>query len=272
MPRPFWKGDISFGLVTIPIAILPVDEKKGLHFHLLDSRDKSRVRYQRINTNTGKEVPWEEIVKGYEYEKGNYIVVNDEAFEKASPEVFKSITIEEFVDFAEIDPLYFDKPYYIIPDSKNKKAYVLLREALKNTHKVGVAKIIIRTKEYLSLILPHDNALLLNIVRFQEEIRQETDLNLPNESLKNYRISEREMKMAESLIKEMTTRWEPEKYHDEYREALMKWIDKRIQKEEKIGNKKITRAKKQDDIVDFITLLKKSMKKRGISKKTLRGC
>lgn len=264
--RPVWKGDISFGLVSIPVQIIPVEEKQTLHFHMLDSKDKSRIRYQRINSNTGKEVPWEEIVKGYEFDKDNYIIVNEEAFEKASPELFKSIDIEEFVDLSEIDTLYFDKPYYIVPGSKNQKAYVLLREALKKTNKVGVAKVIIRTKEYLSLIVPHDNALLLNLIHFSEDLRKEQDLNLPTETLKSYKITEREIKMAVDLINDMTTKWQPEKYHDDYREALMSWIDAQVAKVGKKGTKKST-SRKQDDVVDFVALLKKSMGKTKTAKK-----
>jgi len=263
--RPVWKGDISFGLVSIPVQIIPVEEKHALQLHLLDSRDKSRIRYQRINSNTGKEVPWDEIVKGYEFDKDNYIIVNEEAFEKASPEVFKSIDIEEFVDLKEIDTLYFDKPYYIIPGSKNQKAYVLLREALKKTNKVGVAKVMIRTKEYLCLILPHENALLLNLIHFAQDIRKEEELNLPTEALKAYKISEREIKMAVDLIKEMTEKWQPEKYHDDYREALSSWIDAQVAKVDKKGVKK-SPARKHDDVVDFVALLKKSM---GKTKKNL---
>lgn len=258
--RPIWKGDISFGLVSIPVQIVPVEEKQALHFHLLDSKDKSRIRYQRVNSNTGKEVPWDEIVKGYEFDKDNYIIVNEEAFEKASPEVFKSIDIEEFVDLAEIDPLYFEKPYYLIPGSKNQKAYVLLRESLKKTNKVGIAKVIIRTKEYLSLILPHNNALLLNLIHFAEDIRKEEDLNLPGDSLKAYKITEREIKMAVDLIKDMTDKWQPEKYHDDYREALTNWIEAQVAKVEKQGGKK-SPTRKHDDVIDFVALLKKSMGK-----------
>ncbi|KTD07552.1 Ku protein [Legionella jamestowniensis] len=260
--KAIWKGDISFGLVTIPVQIIPVEEKKDLHFHLLDARDKSRIRYKRVNSNTDKEVPWDKIVKGYEFDKGNYIIVDEKAFEEASPEVYKSIDIEEFIELDEIDSLYFDKPYYIVPDSKNQKAYVLLREALKKTRKVGVAKAMIRTKEYLCLVMPHENALVLNLIRFQQEIRPEDDLKVPTESLRSYKISEREMKMATELIKDMTAPWKPEKYHDDYQEALTKWIEKKSAEAEKEAGKKTReRVRKPDDVVDFITLLKKSMGK-----------
>lgn len=266
MIRALWKGDISFGMVSIPIAVIPATENTDLHFHLLDSKDNSRVRYQRINENTGKEVPWSEIVKGYEVDKDQYIIMEEKELEKASPDLFKSIDIEEFVDLNEVDALYFDKPYYIIPASKNKKAYVLLREALKKTNKVGIAKVIIRTKEYLSLILPHEHSLILNLIHFKDEIRKEDELDLPDEQLKNYKITDRELKMAVSLIKDMTVKWKPDKYHNTYRETLIKWIDKKTKDQTKAGAKKSIRAPKHDDVIDFITLLKKSMKKKNTQK------
>lgn len=228
MVRSIWKGDISFGLVSIPISLVSTEEKNEIHFHLLNSKTKTRVRYQRVDEESGKEVPWNDIVKGYEYDQGNYIIVNEEAFEKASPELFKTIDIEEFVDMKDIDTLFFTKPYYLIPEGKNKKAYVLLREALKKTNKVGVAKTILRTKEYLSIILPHDHTLLLYLIHFQDEIRSEEDLNVPKENIKTYRISDKEIKMAVDLINDMSTSWEPEKYHNEYRETMQKWLDGQI--------------------------------------------
>ena len=212
MSRSIWKGDISFGLVSIPVSLVSTEENNEIHFHLLNAKNKSRVRYQRVDEKTGKEVPWEEIVKGYAYEKDNYIVVNEEAFKKASPELFKTIDIEEFVDLKEIDSLYYTKPYYLVAEKKNKKAYVLLREALMKTNKVGVAKIILRTKEYLSLILPHHHMLLLYLIHFKDEIRSEEELNAPKETIKTYKISAKEINMAINLIEEMSTSWQPEKY------------------------------------------------------------
>lgn len=258
MPRSIWKGEISFGLVSIPISLVSVEEPHDLHFHLLDAKTNARVRYQRMNEETGKEVPWNQIVKGYEFEKNNFIVVDEAAFEKASPEVFKSIDINEFVDFEDIDPLYFSKPYYLIPESKNKKAYVLLREALKKSHKVGVAEVIIRTKASLALIVPHEHALILYLIHFQDEIRTEEDLNLPKEDLKTYHVDEKEIKMAMNLISSLSTSWQPEKYHDTYRETLQTWLDQQVEKQSK---KTPSRSTKSAEVVDFISLLKQSMKK-----------
>ncbi len=237
MAKSIWKGDLSFGLVSIPVSLVSVEEKNDLRFHLLDSKTRSRVRYQRISEETGKEVPWDDIVKGYEYEKDSYIVVDETAFEKASPSLFKSIDIEEFVDIKDIDNLYYSKPYYLQAESKNKKAYVLLREALKNSKKVGVAKVIIRTRESLSLIIPHDHALLLYLIHFADEIREENEVNVPKDEIKTYKIADKEIKMAEALIKDMSTKWKPEKYHNEYRETMQKWLDQQTAKKAKSSKK-----------------------------------
>lgn len=262
MARSIWKGDISFGLVSIPVSLVSTEENNEIHFHLLNSKTNSRIRYQRVDEETGKEVPWSEIVKGYEYDKGNYIIVNEAAFEKASPELFKTIDIEEFVSIKEIDSLYYTKPYYLVPEGKNKKAYVLLREALKKTNKVGVAKTILRTKEYLSLILPHDNTLLLYLIHFKDELRTEEELNIPKADVKTYKISDKEVKMAADLINDMSAVWKPEKYHNEYRETMQKWLDEQTKALSKKGKKVSKTVHGHEAVVDFVTLLKESMKKK----------
>lgn len=266
MARSIWSGYISFGLVAIPVTIYPVENKDNLHFHLLDSRDKSRIKYDRVNAETGKEVPWDSVVKAYEFDENNYVIVDEEAFQKASKNAFKSIEIEEFIDLDKIDTLYFDKPYYLLPDSKNNKAYVLLREALQRTHKAGVAKAVIRSREHLTLIFPHENALVLYFIRFSENMREEEALNFPNQDLKTYRISEQEIKMAISLIENMSAEWEPQKYHDEYKEKLLKWIEEKIPAEPDDNVKKSQRNARRQEVVDFMQLLKNSMKKKSKQK------
>ena len=268
MAKSIWKGDVSFGLVTIPVSLVSSEENKDIHFHLLDSKTNSRVRYQRISEETGKEVPWNDLVKGYEYDKDSYIIVNEKEFAKASPDLFKTIDIEEFVDLKEIDSMYFTKSYYLVPASKNTKAYVLLREALKKTNKVGVAKVIIRTKEFLSLILPHENALLLYLIHYKDEIREEKELNLPKNQLKTYKIAEKEIKMAVDLIKNLTAKWQPEKYHNEYRETLQKWLEQQTAKETKGGKKASHVVANKGNVVDFISLLKDSMKQKKLTQHT----
>jgi DNA end-binding protein Ku len=270
MAKSIWNGDISFGLVSIPVSLVSTEERHELHFHLLNAKTKARVHYKRIDESTGKEVAWADVVKGYEYEKDQYVVVNDEAFEKASPELFKTIDIEAFVDLHEIDSLYYKKPYYLVPNGKNKKAYVLLREALRQSNKVGVAKAILRTKEYLSLILAHEHALLLYLIHFKEDLRPESEINLPKDELKAYKISDKELKMAEHLIKEMSISWQPEKYHNEYQATLEKWLDQQTKALMKSDKKTSQVSKSHEGVVDFIALLKQSMKKSAGHKKVHR--
>lgn len=269
MAKALWKGEISFGLVSIPVSLVSTEESNTIHFHLLDAQSKSRVRYQRVNESTGKIVPWTNIVKGYEYEKGHYLVVDEAAFEKKSPELFKTIDIEEFVDFKEIDSLYYDKPYYLIPESKNKKSYVLLREALQKSNKVGVAKVIIRTKESLSLLVPHGHALLLYLVHFKEELREEAEINIPREPIKAYKVSNAEITMAMNLIEDMAAKWEPEKYHNDYQEAMKEWLAQQAAKTTKKTSKEV--QKSAGSVVDFISLLKASMKKTHTMKSSKKG-
>lgn len=265
MAGAIWKGDISFGLVSIPVSLVSTEENNEIHFHLLNIKTNRRVRYQRVDEETGKEVPWKDIVKGYEYDKDNYIIINEEAFETASPELFKTINIEEFVDLKEIDNLYYTKPYYLVPEGKNHKAYVLLREALKKTQKIGVAKIILRTKEYLSMVLPHDDSILLYLIHYKDELRVDEKIHVPHEDMKTYKISDKEVKMAVDLIKDMSSPWEPEKYHNEYREALQKWLDNQIRALTQKGKKPTRTVHSEDAVVDFVSLLKESRKKKKLN-------
>lgn len=262
MSRPIWRGHITFGLVTIPVVVHSAEKQFDLHFRLLDSRNHARVRYERINEDTGEEVSWQDIVKGFEYEEGKYVVLKDEDFEKVAVEVNNSVEIENFVDGKQIDYVYFDKPYYLIPDKKGEKGYVLLREVLRRTGKVGIAKVVIRTRQYLAALLPQSNVLVLELLRFHQEIRGTSKLDIPEGSVKSYKISEKELTLAQQLVESMSAKWEPHRYHDEYRDALMKWIEKKSKhtgsrtslkpamKDKKVGSGKV---------IDMMGLLKKSM-------------
>ncbi len=262
--RPVWKGYISFGLVSIPVSLYTSEKRNDLRFHLLDSRDKARIHYARVNSKTGKEVPWNEVVKAYEFSKGNYVVVDEEDFKQAAPEAFKSVDIEEFVNLNEINYLYFETPYYVIPEGANQKAYILLREALQKSKKVGVAKVVIHSKQHLALIMAFNKAIILNLIRFKEELRDEEEFSLPKQSLKTYRVSERELTMAIQLINDMSAKWNPEKYHDEYRAALLKWINTKKAGKKVVSEESEDLVNKPDDVIDFMTLLKKSLKKKSI--------
>lgn len=258
MSKSIWKGYVSFGLVSIPVNLVPAAQAHQLKFHMLDARNKARIKYQRINSETEREVPWDQIVKAYEVKKNNYVVIDEKTLHKNPPAEYKSFEINEFVDLNAIDAIYFDKPYYLLPESNNHKSYVLLREALKKTHTVGVGKVIIRTKEYLAVIFSYQHALILNLLRFQEDFKSEKGLDLPNKPLKQYQISAQEIDMAISLVKDMTHTWQPEKYHDKSRDQLVHWL----QKEAKVKSKEIpkkSKITKKTDMTDLMSLLKKSM-------------
>lgn len=266
MARPIWKGFITFGLVNIPVLLYTAESRSDLHFHLLDKRDKSRIRFARINESNDKEVPWNEIVKGYEYKKGKMVVMEEKDFKIAAVESSQAIDIEEFVDRNSIPPIYYDRPYYLVPEVKKEKGYVLLRETLRSTGKAGLAKVVIRTKQYLAAIYPLESLLILNLIRFANELVPIKQFHFPEKSLSAYKISNKEIKIAEQLISAMSGKWNPQKYHNDYQESLLKIISKK-QKGIPIKARKpekLTSAK----VIDFMPLLQKSISEKGRGRKT----
>jgi len=264
MGRPIWKGQISFGLVNIPVSVYSAERRADLSFKLIDSRNSARVRYERVNEETGKEVPWDSIVKGFEYDQGSYVLLTEKDLESAAVEMTKIIEIEEFVDLAEIESVYFDRPYYIVPGKGSEKGYLLLREAMVKSGKVGVAKVVIRTRQYLSAVMPDGNALVLNLMRFPQEVVPASEFEFPEHNLKKFQVTAKEVQLAEQLIDGMTASWDPEKYHDEYRDALMTLIDKRIKtgKTQIVDeNEEIEEAEKAPRTINFMDVLKKSVEK-----------
>src|SRR5881409_2563225 len=217
MARAIWKGNISFGLVNIPIALYPATRGEELKFRLLRKRDLSPVNYKRVAEKDGKEVPWDQIVKGYEYEKGKYVVLKDEDFERVDLEATQTVDIQDFVDIDEINPMFFYKPYYLEPQKGGDKAYVLLRDSLEQEKKVGIAKVVIKTRQYLAGVKPGGNGLVLELMHFADELADANKLHIP----KKVEVGKREISMASALIDSMSAKWNPEKYHDDYREALM---------------------------------------------------
>lgn len=271
MTRPLWKGIISFGLVNMPVLLYPADSHFDLHFHLLDSRDNARVRYARINAETGLEVPWEDVVKAYEYEKGMYVIVKDDELENLAVKNPKTIEIEDFVDTASIESVYYDKPYYLVPDKRGEKAYVLLRETLKATKKTGIAKIMIRTREYLAAVMPYQYALAIMLLRYDQELRKLTEFDIPTENIKHFNISTREIDLAKQLIDSMTRPWQPSRYRDDYQIAVKNWLEEQINAKEKPKHGKLKHDKTsptvKTNVVDIMSLLKKSLAKKSTSKK-----
>lgn len=224
--RPVWKGSISFGLVSIPVNLLTAEKRSELKFNLLDSKDKSRIHYERVSQESGDVVPWDRIVKGYEISDNNFVLLDDEDFRKVQVEGTKTIEISTFINFDELNPMALDTPYYILPTKGGEKPYVLLRDVLEETKKIGIARVVLRTKEYLAAVYPHGNALVLNLMRFASEIRPEKDYDFPTSA----KVTEKETKLAKQLVESMTEKWDPEAYQDEYAAALMKWIDAKAKK------------------------------------------
>ncbi|HEX7370011.1 MAG TPA: Ku protein [Rhodanobacteraceae bacterium] len=262
MPRPIWNGTISFGLLNIPVQLMPGERHTDLHFRMLDSRNNARIRYERINEETGEEVPWKEIVKAFEYDKGNYVVLDKEALAEAAPDATESVDIEAFVDPAAIGPEYFEKPYYLVPTKKAEKGYVLLRETLKRVRSAGLARVVIRTREYLALVLPRDNALQLMLLRYPQEIVAEDEYAFPDQDLTAYRVTSKELEMAEALVKSMVGEWKPDEYHDDFRERLTRVIEARIKAKGVVrppSDETGMPKNASTNVVDFMALLKQSI-------------
>lgn len=259
--RPVWKGAISFGLVNIPVDFVTAEQKNDLKFNLIDSRDESRIRYERINEETGEEVPWNQIVKAYEFSDNNYVIVTDEDFEKADVKATKTIDIETFIDRDELALKYLERPYYIQPQKGGEKAYALLRDALEKTKKIAIARVVIRTRANLAAIYPEGEALVLNLIRFSQELRDMADLRLP----KDVTTSKKEMDLAVKLISDMSEAWKPEDYQDEYRDALMKRIRAKA-KGKGIEEEVIEEIEPTENVVDIMDLLQKSVSSKAKAK------
>jgi DNA end-binding protein Ku len=273
MARPIWTGTLSFGLLNVPVALMTGERRDDISFRMLDSRNNQPVRYERVNAETGEEVPWKDVVKAYEYEKGNYVVIDKDDIKAAAPERHESIDVETFVEAGSVGVRFYDKPYILVPGKKAEKGYVLLRETLKSTGKIGIARVVIRTREYLCAVLPEGDALVMMLLRYPQELVALDEYELPHGKPESFRVSAKEMDMASELIESMSAEWRPDEYHDELRDRLTTLIKERV--EEKGGKAKIEEAAHVPEhaatnVVDFMALLKKSLesKKRAEPKKT----
>jgi DNA end-binding protein Ku len=255
--RSIWTGDIGFGLVSIPIKLYSATQKSELNFDMLDKRDHSNIRYKRVNAETGKEVEWADIVKGYDMD-GTYVVLTDKDFENASPEKTKRIEVLEFVNEEEVDSIYFEMPYYTEPTKSGSKPYALLREALKKTKKAGLSTYVLRNKEHLGLIKVVNDVILLHQIRFQEEIRSTSDLNLPKET----DLPAAQVKMAVTLIEQMAAKFDLSQFKDTYTEQLLKYIKARAKGKSPAQTKMKVAHKKSEDLLEQLKAsLKVSRKK-----------
>src|ERR671936_3220142 len=266
MARGLWKGAISFGLVNVPVELFSAEKRSAeIDLTMLDKRDLAPVGYKRVNKATGKEVPWEDVVKGYEYEDDKYVVLSEEDFRRANPEAAKTVDIMAFVDLADITPQYFETPYYLAPGKRGEKAYALLRDAMAKAGKAGIATVVIRTKQYLAALVPQDDALILNTLRYDDELKSAKDLDIPDK-LKGAKASAKELDMALTLIEDMADEWQPEKYRDTYHEDLMQRIEEKIkagQTEEITEPEKEERPAKGAEVIDLMSLLRKSVQGGG---------
>ncbi len=264
MPRSIWKGDISFGLVTIPVSLHPAEERRELAFHLLDGRDMAPIRQERVNSVTGEAVPWEEIVKGYEYEPGSYVIVTDDDFRAANVEATQTIDVLAMVRAEEVSPLYFDHPYFLAPASKAaRKPYALLRDTLARTGFVGVTSIVIRTRQHIAALIPVGDALVLDMLRFAHELRPADDLDLPGYDAAELGVTETELALAGQLVEAMVGTWTPEAYTDTYREDLLALIKRKVETGEVSAPPVTTSAEPaRGEVVDIMSLLKRSIDER----------
>ena len=253
MPRTMWKGAISFGLVSIPVALYPATEEKTLRFNQLHDEDHGRIKYQRVCAIDGAEVPYEHIVKGYEYEKDRYVILTDEDFDAVPVESSRAIDIVQFVDLEEIDPIYFKKTYYLVPEEIGVKAYTLLREAMTETGRVGIAKVSFRDKEHLAALRFKDDVFVLETMFWPDEIRAAEFDELGKAT--RIKVRPQEVKMAESLIENLTSEFSPSEYHDEYRQALMQIVEKKVAGEEI----EVVPEREETKVVDLMEALKQSV-------------
>ncbi|MDP0498777.1 MAG: Ku protein [Verrucomicrobiota bacterium JB022] len=266
MARPIWKGNLTFGLVNVPVTLYSGEKRADIHLHLIDSRNQARVRYERVNSESGEEVPWNAIVKGYEFDSGQYVLLSAEELEKVDAELTRTIEIEDFVDAQEIDLVYFDKPYYLEPGKRGEKTYALLRETLRLTQKAGICRVVIRSREYLAAVMVRGEAIVLMLLRFAQELRDPVEFKLPDVKKDKIKISQREVDLAVKLVEEMTAEWDPERYHDEHRDQLMKYIDEKVKRGELTASQ-LEDAEEDDEdegeenVVDLMDYLRRSVEK-----------
>jgi len=262
MPRAIWKGAISFGLVTIPVDLMTAESRAaGIEFHMLDKNSMSRVRQKNVAQATGEEVAWDDIVKGYEYSSGNYIVLEPEELEAVSPKAAHTIDIVAVVCKDCIDPAYFIKPYYVVPQAIGRKPYALLREVLKRNDQIAIAHVVIRTRQYLAALFPRGDALVLDLLRYATELKITDDLDLPESDLTALGVSDREFELAEQLVGQLVEKnWDPGEYTDTYRNQLLELIKKRVEQGDRIVEQPAAaESTTGGTVVDIMELLRRSV-------------
>lgn len=263
MARALWKGAITFGLVHIPVGLYPAEDRKEFKFSMLDKRDFSPVGYKRFNKRSGKEVEWDDIVKGYEYDKDQYVVLSDEDLRRANVKASQTIEIQAFVPAGEIPSQHYETPYYLAPTERGKKVYALLRETLRATQRIGISQVVIRTTQHLAAVVPVGNALVLNTLRYAHELRKPEALDLPAAGVKSAGLSTKELDLAKRLVDDMTESWKAAKFKDTYHEDLMRRIEEKINqgqtKEITEPDESVQPPRRSAQIIDLVALLRKSL-------------
>jgi DNA end-binding protein Ku len=255
MPRPIWSGSISFGLVNVPVKLFSATSPKEIRFHMLHDKDGGRIQQKRVCSIDGHEVPWEHIVKGFEISKGRYVTVTREELEAFNPKGTKSIDIEDFVELGQIDPVYYETTYYLVPDRGAQRPYALLLEAMRKTHRVGIARFVLRTKQYLCAVRPMEKALALSTMLYADEIVDQSELEgLPG---KEAAPRERELHMAEQLVESLATDFQPEKYKDTWREEVLALLERKAQGEEIVAEP--AAAEPSGKVVNLMEALQRSL-------------
>jgi DNA end-binding protein Ku len=271
--RGIWSGAISFGLINIPVSIMSPKQEEKISFRMLDKRDYSPIGYKQYNKATGKDIDRKDIVKGYEYERNQYVIITDEDFKAANPKQTQTIDIQDFIDVDDVDPLLFEKPYYLVPGKNGEKGYKLLRQVLERTERIAIAQFVLRNKQHLVAIMARGDYLILEVLRFAHEIKEieEADF-LDDIDLGKVKISERELKMAEDLVEGMTTEWNPKKYKDTYQEDLMKRIEARVKAGELETAPEVEERVKatNTNVVNLTSLLEQSLRTASKGKKPAR--
>ncbi len=263
MARPFWKGSISFGLVEIPVSLQPAVKSHDLEFSLLDRKDFSPVGFKRYNKSSGRDVPWDQVVRGYEYEPDEYVVLSDEELRRANVERTETIEIISFVDGSELDPVYYETPYYVQPMKRGSRSYALLRAALERSGKVGIARVVLRTRQRMAALLVREQVLVLDLLRYAHELRSLDEIEVPPKSA----VSPRELKMAQQLLSGMSGTWNPEKFKDEYRDDVLALVRRKVKAGqthtilEPEPSEEPRRAR--SEVMDLMPLLKRSLAERG---------
>ena len=265
MARSMWKGAISFGLVHIPVEMYPAASDQGLDLSMLDRRDFAPIGFKRYNKATGKEVSWDDIVKGYEYSDGEYVVLSDEDLRRANPDATRSIDILAFVNADQVPLIYYEQPYYLAPGKGGDKVYALLRETLREVGKIGIANVVIRVKQHLAALVCVGDTIVLNTLRYPDEIRPTDELKIPGADSKAAQVTEKELQMAKALVEGMSEKWKPQQYHDTYREDVMALIKKKIAANQ---TKTLTEPEPEEEkpaktnVIDLVALLQASLGKK----------